>query len=119
MIPIAYNLRNLAVRRTTTLAAAAGLGLVVFVFSSVLMLSHGIERTMGRSGKEDIAIVIRKGSEGELASGIEEGQIGMILANHEVARTPDGQPDGVGELVVVVILQKLGTQEGMSSNVQI
>ncbi len=119
MIPIAYNLRNLAVRRTTTLAAAAGLGLVVFVFSSVLMLSNGIEHTLGRSGKEDVAIVIRKGSEGELASGIEDQQIGMILANREVARTPQGQPEGVGEVVVVVILQKLGATEGMSSNVQV
>jgi putative ABC transport system permease protein len=119
MIPIAYNLRNLAVRRTTTLAAAAGLGLVVFVFSSVLMLSNGIERTMGRSGKEDIAIVIRKGSEGELASGIEDAQIGQTLANPEVARAPDGSPEGVGEIVVVVILEKLDAKEGMSSNVQI
>jgi putative ABC transport system permease protein len=119
VIPIAYNLRNLAVRRTTTLAAAAGLGLVVFVFSSVLMLSNGIEHTLGRSGKEDVAIVIRKGSEGELASGIEDQQIGMILANREVARTPQGQPEGVGEVVVVVILQKLGATEGMSSNVQV
>jgi putative ABC transport system permease protein len=119
MIPIAYNLRNLAVRRTTTLATGLGLGLVVFVFSSVLMLSNGIERTMGRSGKEDIAIVIRKGSEGELASGIEDQQIGMVLANHEVARAPDGSPEGVGEIVVVVILDKIGTTEGMSSNVEI
>ena len=38
MIPISYNLRNLTVRKTTTLAAALGLALVVFVFAAALML---------------------------------------------------------------------------------
>jgi len=38
MIPVKYNLRNLAVRKTTSIAAGLGLGLVVFVFASVLML---------------------------------------------------------------------------------
>jgi len=42
MIPVAYNLRNLAVRKTTTAAAAGGLALVVFVFASVMMLSNGM-----------------------------------------------------------------------------
>ncbi len=36
-----------------------------------------------------------------------------------MARAPDGSPEGVGEVVVVVILDKLGTTEGMSSNVEI
>lgn len=33
MIPIAYNVRNLTVRKTTTAAAALGLALVVFVIA--------------------------------------------------------------------------------------
>ena len=36
MIPISYNVRNLAVRKTTTLASGIGLALVVFVVA----LSH-------------------------------------------------------------------------------
>jgi hypothetical protein len=35
MIPISYNLRNLAVRKVTTLATALGIGLVVFVLAAV------------------------------------------------------------------------------------
>lgn len=117
MIPIAYNLRNLAVRKSTTIAAAGGLGLVVFVFASVLMLSNGIERTLGRAARPDVALVMRKGSDAELSSGVEEVQVGLVLAGKEVAKQPNGQPDGVGEISVVILMDKLGT-DGFS-NVQI
>ncbi|WP_437668838.1 ABC transporter permease [Sorangium sp. So ce131] len=117
MIPVAYNLRNLTVRKTTTLATAGGLGLVVFVFASVLMLANSIDRTLGRSAQGDVAVVMRKGSDAELVSGIEEQQIGVVLASPEVAKRPDGKPDGVGEIVGVFLLDKLGT-DGVS-NVQV
>ena len=37
-IPIQYSLRNLWVRKTTTLLTALGMALVVYVFAAVLML---------------------------------------------------------------------------------
>ncbi|WP_437764859.1 ABC transporter permease [Sorangium sp. So ce281] len=117
MIPVAYNVRNLVVRKTTTLATASGLGLVVFVFASVLMLANSVERTLGRTARDDVAIVMRKGSDAEMVSSIEEQQIGVILASAEVAKRQDGKPDGVGEVVAVILLEKLGT-EGIS-NVQV
>jgi putative ABC transport system permease protein len=117
MIPIAYNLRNLTVRKATTVATSAGLGLVVFVFASVLMLANSVHRTMGRSAKPDVAIVLRKGADAELPSGIEEQQVSLILNSAEVARRPDGKPEGVGEVVSVILLDKLGT-DGVS-NVQV
>lgn len=117
MIPIKYNLRNLAVRKTTTIAAGLGLGLVVFVFASVLMLSNGVQKTLGRSADPNMAVVIRKGSDAELASGIEENQIGVMAAAPGVAKADDGQPLVSGELVVIILLDKLGT-EGVS-NVQV
>jgi putative ABC transport system permease protein len=117
MIPISYNLRNLAVRKATTVATASGLALVVFVFASVLMLSNGLERTLGRSAAPDVAIVLRKGADAELSSSIDEPNVGIVLNAPEVAKGKDGLPLGVGEVVVVIILEKLGT-EGLS-NVQI
>ena len=59
MIPIAYNLRSMAVRRTTTLASVLGIALVVFVLAAALMLSHGIKETLGRSGGSGGAVVLR------------------------------------------------------------
>ncbi|WP_437925109.1 ABC transporter permease [Sorangium sp. So ce291] len=117
MIPVAYNVRNLVVRKTTTIATAAGLGLVVFVFASVLMLANSVERTLGRTARSDVAVVIRKGSDVEMASSVEEQQIGVILASPEVARRQDGKPDGVAEVVAVINLDKFGT-DGVS-NVQV
>jgi putative ABC transport system permease protein len=118
MIPIAYNLRNLKVRKATTIAAAGGLALVVFVFASVMMLVNGIDRTLGRSAGADIAIIMRKGSDAELSSSIDEQHVGLVSQQAEVARNPQGRPIGVGELVVVIILDKLGTDGGVS-NVQV
>ena len=117
MIPISYNLRNIRVRKVTSAAAAFGLGLVVFVFSAAMMLSEGIERTLGRSAADDVAVVLRKGSDVELSSGFEDEQVGLVLASAEVARGSDGVPLGVGELIVVILLDKLGT-DGFA-NVQV
>ena len=114
MVPISYNLRNLMVRKTTTAAASGGLALVVFVLASVLMLGEGIQRTLGRSGSDDVAVVIRKGSEAELSSGIEDASAGIMEAMAEVRRTPDGRADAVREVVMVILLDKLGT-EGVSN----
>lgn len=118
MIPVAYNVRSLAVRKATTAAAAAGLALVVFVFASVMMLSNGIQKTLGRSAQPDVALVIRKGSDAELASGIDDPQVGVVLAAPGVARGENGTPLGVGEIVAVILLEKIGTDGGVS-NVQV
>jgi putative ABC transport system permease protein len=114
MVPVSYNLRNLMVRKTTTAAAAGGLALVVFVLASVLMLGEGIQRTLGRSGSDDVAVVIRKGSEAELSSGIEDASAGIMEAMGEVRRTSEGRADAVREVVIVILLEKLGT-EGVSN----
>ena len=117
MIPIAYNLRSLAVRRATTLASVIGIGLVVFVLAGALMLSAGIQQTLGKSGKSDIAIVLRKGSDAEMASSIEQPSLALILAAPGVKRDASGSPLGIGELLVVATLDKVGV-DGVS-NVQI
>jgi len=124
MIPLKYNLRSLSNRKTTTLATALGIGLVVFVFAAVMMLSAGIQKTLAITGRPNMAIVLRKGADAELSSAIETAQVGLLLAPKEVARRPDGQPDGVGEVVVVITADKIGsdgisnvTARGVSDNV--
>jgi len=115
-IPLNYTLRSLWVRKSTTLATALGIGLVVFVLASSLMLASGIERTVGSSGKPDHAIVIRKGSENELSSSIESTAVGIILSAPGVKKS-GSTPIGAGEGVVVLSLSKLGL-DGKFSNVQ-
>jgi putative ABC transport system permease protein len=107
MVPIKYNVRNLVVRRGTTIAAGLGLALVVFVFSASLMMSKGIEKTFGRTASPDVAIVLRKGSDAEMSSGIEDKQLNLLLAQAAQVGASK-KPIGVGEVLVVILLDKVG-----------
>jgi putative ABC transport system permease protein len=108
MIPIRYNIRSLTVRKTTTIATAGGIALVVFVLASALMLAAGIKKTLGSAGKPDNAIVLRVGSDAELGSVVEESSIPLILAAPGVRLDEHGHPLGASEIVVVGAMEKLG-----------
>jgi hypothetical protein len=96
MVPIQYNLRNLVVRKATTVATALGLASGGVRLLSVLMLSNGIKKTLGRGASDDVAIVLRKGSDTELASGIDDASVNIVLAAKELA-AESSAPRGVGE----------------------
>jgi len=115
MIPIRYNIRSLAVRKTTTIATALGIALVVFVLSASQMLSNGIRNTLGKSGDAQRAMVLRKGADNEMSSSIELRLVNLILGAPGVKKDPSGAPRGLAELLVVIALNK-GT-EGQVSNV--
>ncbi len=117
MIPIRYNVRSLAVRKTTTIATALGVGLVVFVLSTALMLVGGIKKTMGVGGQDDVAIVLRKGSDAELGSVLDTASVNTIVGGPGVKRDETGKPIGVGEIIVVGAMEKIGAS-GIA-NVQI
>ncbi|HEY6728634.1 MAG TPA: ABC transporter permease [Polyangiaceae bacterium] len=118
LVPLAYNVRSLFVRKATTFATAGGIALVVFVLSSSLMLAQGIRRTMVSAGAADKSLVLRKGSENELSSSIETKYKGLILAAPGVKRDGAGAPLGAGEVVVVIAMNKIDG-EGQFSNVQV
>jgi putative ABC transport system permease protein len=108
MIPLKYNLRSLTVRKTSNLLSVIGVALVVFVLAAALMLSAGIRKTLASSGRDDIAIVIRKGSEAELSSSLEDPLVGLIASQPGVARH-ENRAVGIGESVLVISLEKVGT----------
>jgi putative ABC transport system permease protein len=107
VIPFRYNLRSLVVRRASSLFALFGVALVVFVLASALMLSAGIKKAMSQSVQDDMAIVLRKGSEAELASSIEDPLVSLISAQPTVASV-NGRPTAASETVLVVGLEKIG-----------
>jgi putative ABC transport system permease protein len=108
MIPLRYNVRSLTVRKATTIATALGIALVVFVLSSSLMLSAGIKKTLGASGKPDAAVVLRMGSDAELGSVVDESSVSLILAAPGVKLDENGKPMGAPEVVVVAAMPKIG-----------
>lgn len=108
MVPIRYNFRSLAVRKATTLATAIGIGFVVFVLTGSQMLSEGITKTLTSSGRDDIAIVLRKGSDNELSSTIEDSQISLITGQVGV-KSSNGKPLSAAEVIVVAAMEKIGS----------
>jgi putative ABC transport system permease protein len=117
MVPISYNLRSLLVRKATTFATAFGIGLVVFVLAGALMLGSGIEKTMVGAGRDDNAVVLRKGADNEMSSSIEVKTIGLIAAAPGVKRGNGGATLASGEVVIVIAQDKLGGTAGQVSNI--
>ena len=116
LIPLSYNIRSLFVRKATTIATALGIGLVVFVLSSSMMLAQGIHNTLVSNGATNRALILRKGSDTEMASGIDANVVGLLLAAPGVKRGDDGRALGTPDLVVVAALDKQGG-EGFVSNI--
>jgi putative ABC transport system permease protein len=99
MVPIQYNVRSLFVRKITTIATALGIALVVFVFAGTLMLKHGIQQALATNARSDTAIILRKGSDAELASTISQDLLGLFRGPAQVSQTGGGV---IGELVVII-----------------
>ncbi len=115
MIPLRYNVRSLLVRKRTTAAAALGLGLVVFAFVAAMMMANGVRQAARRRANRDHAIVLRRGAATELESTFDASQITKIAAAPSVARGVDGVPLVIGELIVLIVLER---PSGGATNVQ-
>ena len=111
MIPFSYSIRNLWTRRLTTLLTASGISLVVFVFTAVLMLAYGLEKTLVETGSNDNAIVIRHGAESEIMSLIDRSAANVIKSQPEIAIDSQGKPLAVSEVVVLISLPKRATHK--------
>ena len=66
--PFRYYLRNLFVRRGTTLMTVGSVAFVVLVYIGVLSLAAGLEQAFGASGDPRNVIVLREGSTSETTS---------------------------------------------------
>lgn len=105
-IPIAYTWRSLWTRRLTTTLTLTGIVLVVFVFATVLMLSHGIEVALTETGSDDNAIILRRSASSELVSQIERETGSIVKTLPEVAKKPDGRPLATTETYIIINLAK-------------
>ena len=107
MIPIAYNIRNLRNRPVSTLTTALGMALVVTVFVAMSALSRGFRTALAQTGSNDNVIVLRKGADQEMNSGLSREIASTLASTPFVARGADGQPMVSPEIYVVVNLHRL------------
>lgn len=116
-IPFSYVVRNVAARRLTTALTAGGMALVVYVFATVLMLAAGLKATLVSTGQDDNVVVIRRGAQSEVQSGVDRTQAGVVESLPDIAIGEDGRKLISKEPVVLINLPKRGSNK--SSNVVI
>jgi len=117
-IPVTYNVRNLIVRKTTTIMTALGIALTVAVLLAILALINGLRTTLSSSGDPLQVLVLRKGSESELVSNFTRGQFQDLKFKSGIARGKDGEPMASLEVVTVINLASVDAPDGMNVTVR-
>jgi putative ABC transport system permease protein len=113
-IPLAYNLRNLVVRKTTTLMTALGIALTVAVLLAILALVNGLAVTLDASGDPLNVMVMRKGSTSELVSNFARAQFQDLKFKPGIATGRDGQPLASLEIISVLNLANVDNPNGVN-----
>jgi putative ABC transport system permease protein len=115
-LPLKYNVRNLTVRKGTTLATAFTIGLTVGVYLMVMALARGIDMTLSSSGEPLNLIVVRNGSTAELNSSVSREQFNSLIYLDGVAREGE-QPLAAPEAITLIYRARKGMSQG--SNITI
>jgi putative ABC transport system permease protein len=115
-LPLKYNLRNITVRKSSTLATAFTIGLTVGVYLMVMALAHGIDLTLASSGEPNNLIVLREGSTAELNSSVTRDNLNNLIYLDGVEREGD-QPLVAPETLTLIYKARKGMSQG--SNVTI
>jgi putative ABC transport system permease protein len=112
-IPVSYNLRNLVVRKTTTVITALGIALTVAVLLAVLALVNGLRTAFQSSGDPLQILVMRKGATAELSSAVTREVFQDLKSMPGIARDGD-QPEASLEMVTVINLPSVDSPTGMN-----
>jgi ABC-type antimicrobial peptide transport system permease subunit len=115
-IPFKYTIKNFTSRKLTTFITIFGVALVVFVFTAVLMMAYGIQKTLKATGQPDNVIVTRKAANGEISSLVGGETQDIIRSLPHIAEDDQGKQIISREPVVIINLEKIS---GGMSNVTV
>jgi putative ABC transport system permease protein len=115
-LPLKYNIRNIIVRKGSTLATAFTIGLTVAVFLMVMALARGIDLTLSSSGEPLNMIVLREGSTAELNSSVTRENFNDLMYLDGIEREGD-KPLATAELITLIYKPRKGMTQG--SNVMV
>ena len=116
-LPLKYNIRNIVVRKGSTLATAFTIGLTVAVFLMVMALARGIDLTLSSSGEPLNMIVLREGSTAELNSSLTRENFNDLIYLDGVEREAD-KPLAAGELITLIYKARKGMSQGANVTVR-
>lgn len=117
-IPISYNLRNLVVRKTTTLMTAAGIAMTVAILLAVMGLNIGLRATFAAEGDPLRLLVLRKGGTSELTSLFTPQQFQIVKSFPGIANDKNGQPLASIEVVTIITLPLKDNPDGINETVR-
>jgi putative ABC transport system permease protein len=117
-IPISYNIRNLIVRKTTTLMTALGIALTVAVLLSVLAMVQGLQTAFESTSDPLNILVMRKGATAELNSSVARGVYQDLKFKSGIARGQSGAPQASLEMIQVINLPRVDAPEGMNVTIR-
>jgi putative ABC transport system permease protein len=116
-LPLSYNIRSIRQRWYVTVLAIGGIALVVAVFVVLIALANGLRIALAATGIPENAIVVQRGSQSELTSGIARDDIEFMSVDPRVARDGTGAPLASPELVVMATLPRKA--DATETNVQL
>jgi putative ABC transport system permease protein len=111
-------LRSIPERLGPSLVIIVGLAGVVAVFTALLAMAAGFQSTLKSTGRADVALVLRGGSQAELNSGLSREQAALIKEAPGVREGEDGRPLASAEVFVIAELMKAGEKTGSNITVR-
>jgi putative ABC transport system permease protein len=108
------NLRTMRERWVSSATAVFGVAGVVAVFVAVLAIAEGLRTTLTEAGQDNVAIVLRGGSDTEMTSILAREDTRIMMDAAGIRQGPNG-PLASAELMVLVDLPKRST--GTDANV--
>jgi putative ABC transport system permease protein len=116
-LPVTYNLRNLVVRKTTTIMTALGIGLTVAVLSADMALVNGLRRAFQSTGDPRNVLILRKGGTSELSSAVTREGFQNVKFKPGIARNANNEP--LASLEMITVLSLRGPQKPDGSNINL
>ena len=117
-IPISYNLRNLVVRKTTTIMTALGIALSVAILIASLALVNGLRTVFRNTANPLQLLVLRKGGNSELGSIVSTEAFATLRSQAGIALGQQREPLASPELVNVANLPSVDNPKGMNVTVR-
>jgi putative ABC transport system permease protein len=109
---VLMNLKSIPQRLGASLVIVIGIAGVVGVLVAMLSMSTGLNKTLTATGDPNRAIVLRGGSNGELASFLDRSAATLIKQDPAIARHADRLPLASGELIVITEVPRKGQSSG-------
>lgn len=104
------NLRSIPQRAGLSLATIISIALVTGVLLGFLAMSNGFRATLQGTGSDNVAVMLRAGSQAELNSGLSSEDVRLVEEAPGIARDAEGRPLVSGELYVIVDGTKRASQ---------